>query len=128
LPMHEPPHEVMGKLDGMIRYLPTHSHFANMLAVMEHKTQKRGSKGNDPEAWTARMQKSLYAWAAEQLYEEPVVHVLLDVLQRGSEGGRCPPEFRRDDLETDERQKFRALDSVVWVADQIEALMASRGP
>lgn len=116
-------HALLGKFDAIVRY--TEGPFEGMLAVLEHKTESRNSATNDPQAWIARMQKSLYVWAAEALYEERVAHIILDVLTRASEKGQCPPTFRRDHLETDTKQICQALADLDYVADRVEALEES---
>jgi hypothetical protein len=112
-------HSIAGKFDGIIRF-PT-----GTLAIFEHKTEKSGGKHNLPEAWAQRAQVSLYQWAAQQLYQEPICAILLDVLTRGTPKGLKGPHFRRDLLIRTDEQIQKALRDFVYVADQIEKLKAS---
>lgn len=115
-------HTYIGKLDGVVRY--TEAPYEGQLAVLEHKTEKRSSQRNSPEAWAARAQVSLYKFAVEMLYREPVSHIILDVLRRQSPAGREPAVFYRDTLERTEGQVQSALQDLIYVADQIEHLEA----
>ena len=115
-------HIYTGKFDAIVRYTEAEPLFAGKLAILEHKTEKRSSNRNLPEAWAARSQVSLYKFAAETLYNEPVAHIILDVLRRPSPKGQEPAVFYRDLLERTEEQVTDALNDLVYVADQIEWL------
>lgn len=109
-------HIYVGKLDAIVR-----DNDSGMLEILEHKTEKRSSKRNDPRAWAARSQASLYLWAAEQIYNEPFRDVLLNVLRRQSEKGQVGPEFPpRQRLQRTYAHKEEAIKNLVWIADQIE--------
>jgi hypothetical protein len=110
-------HIYTGKFDAIIRYKDN-----GLLAILEHKTEKRSALKNLPEAWAARSQVSLYMWAAEILYNERPTHILLDVLRRCSEKGQEPATFYRDILERTPEQCEQAIQDLVYVADSIEDL------
>lgn len=112
-------HRYIGKFDGIIRY-NQNSQWPDQLAILEHKTEKRNALKNLPKAWAARAQVSLYAWAAEQLYGEPISHILLDVIRRQSPKGQEHASFYRDTLERTRAQQLDALKDLCYVADQIE--------
>lgn len=121
VPLNGSDHRYTGKFDGIIRYSDT-----GQLAILEHKTEKRSSNRNNPQAWAARSQVSLYKYAAECLYKEPIAHILLDVLRRQSPKGQEPPTFKRDTLERTARQVEDAVDDLIYVADRIEDLENGR--
>lgn len=110
-------HTYTGKFDAIIRYKDN-----GQLAILEHKTESRGSTRNLPEAWAARSQVSLYMWAANTLYREQPAHILLDVLRRASPKGQEPATFYRDFLERTTKQCEASVADLVYVADQIEQL------
>lgn len=116
-------HTYIGEFDAIVRMRDSGG-----LALLETKTERRGNKANLPEAWAARSQASLYLWAAEQLYGEPFERVILNVLTRQSPAGREPASFRRDtNIQRSEQEKLDAVNNIIWVADQIEALGRGRG-
>lgn len=115
-------HVYTGKLDGVIRY--KEAPYTGQLAILEHKTEKRGSRANAPESWAAKSQVSLYKFAVETLYQEPVAHILLDVLKRQSPKGQEQPLLYRDILERSTAQVDNAINDIIYVADQIERLSA----
>lgn len=117
VPLNGSDHRYTGKFDAIIRYRDT-----GQLAILEHKTEKRSSNRNNPQAWAARSQVSLYKYAAEYLYKEQIAHILLDVLRRQSPKGQEPPTFKRDILERTPRQVEDAVDDLIYVADRIEDL------
>lgn len=117
IPLNGSGHVYSGKFDGIIRYKDT-----KKLAILEHKTQKRGGQNNTPEAWAARAQVSLYQYAAGVLYQEPVEHILLDVLTRQSPKGQEPCGFYRDVLERTSEQVEDAIADLRYIADRIEAM------
>lgn len=94
------------------------------LGLKETKTERRGSKGNSIDAWNARGQISLYKWAAEQVYGEPVDNIIVDVCTRASPKGQEPPSFRRQLAERDPEQVDHALWAAVETANQIENYLA----
>ena len=110
-----------GKIDWAIRDQE------KRLGIADHKTEKRGGKGNLPQAWAARDQVSLYKRAAEILYNEPVHFILINVLTRRSPKGQEPPTFRRDVLQRSEEQVQKAVDDLVYVAGQVEKCRADYG-
>ena len=110
-------HSYTGKIDLVIRMKDT-----GKLWLLDHKSQKRNSYTNTPQAWAARAQVGLYTWAAEQLYEEPFDGIILNVLRRQSDKGQFGPEFWRDSLQRTEDQKDEAIRNIIWVADQIEQM------
>lgn len=113
-------HTYTGKFDGIIRY--KEAPYEGQLSILEHKTEARSSTRNLPEAWAARSQVSLYMWAAEKLFQERPVHILLDVLRRASTKGQEPATFYRDILERTVEQSESAVADLVYVADQIGQL------
>ena len=118
-------HVYTGKFDGIVRY-KVDSQWPGQLAILEHKTEKRNALKNLPKAWAAKSQVSLYMWAAQVLYDEPVAHILLDVIRRQSPKGQEPASFYRDILERTPEQCEDALHDLTWVADQIEMLEIER--
>lgn len=115
-------HILTGKFDGIIRDVET-----KKLLVLEHKTEKRGAMTNLPQKWAMKSQVSLYMWAAEQLYGEPISYTLLDVLIRQSPKGREAASFYRDQLERTPKQMHQALCDLDYYADQIERLQEAYG-
>jgi len=115
-------HIYAGKLDLVVRSVE------GWLGLVDHKTERRNSYRNRPEAWAARYQPALYKWAAEQLYGEPVRQIIVNVITRQSEKGQMPPAFRRDGLERSEEQVQEALANMEWTAEQIERCLAEFGP
>ncbi len=119
LPLPGGRHSASGKFDGFVRgnadpYLP------GKLYLLEHKTEKRGSKANLPESWAARSQVGIYQWAGEQIYGEEIAGIILDVLTRRSDAGRIGPSFRRDTLSRTREDCELAIANLNWTADQIE--------
>ena len=115
-------HTYVGKFDGIIRDADGH------LCVLEHKSEKRTSKANNPKAWAARNQGALYLWAAEQVYGEPFECVVLNVLRRPSPKGQEPPEFPpRQNLFYSAEQRESAVDNLLVTADEIEEYKARFG-
>lgn len=113
--------EYTGKIDLTIR------DEARRLGIADHKTEKRGGKGNLPQAWAARDQVSLYKRAAEVLYQEPVHFIMVNVLTRCSPKGQEPPTFRRDILQRTEDQVQKAIDDLIYVAGQVQKCHADYG-
>lgn len=96
------------------------------LGLMDHKSEKRGGKGNLPQAWAARDQVSLYKRAGELLYNEPIHSIVINVLTRSSPKGQEPASFRRDTLQRTKEQVEKAVGDLVYVARQIEQLKEDR--
>ena len=92
------------------------------LNIMDHKTEKRGGRGNDPKKWAARDQASLYLWAASKLYpNEEIGNFYVNVLRRPSEKQQEGPVFpERQPLERTKDQLEIAVRDLVVVADDIE--------
>lgn len=116
LPLPNSVHVLTGKIDLVQR------RGSNRLGIIDHKTQQRGAKSNDPRKWAARRQASLYLWAASQIYGEAPEGFEVNVLIRPSEAGLIGPTFWRDPLERAEIQIERALNDVIYVGDQVEKL------
>jgi hypothetical protein len=115
IPIPGTSHVYTGKRDLDLR-LPD-----GRLAILDHKTEKRGSKNNLPLAWIVNTQASLYNWALRQAYPgEPVAYFIVDVLTRQSPAGREPATFRRDYIERTDAQIEDALRNLIYIADQIE--------
>jgi PD-(D/E)XK nuclease superfamily len=109
-------HTAIGKMDVFYRDLVDGN-----LYIMDHKTEKRGAKSNLPQKWASRDQASLYLWAAERLYKEPVSNFVVNVLTRPSEAGKVGPSFpERQKLERTPIQIQTAIRDLVIVADDIQ--------
>lgn len=115
-------HIYVGEMDAIVRDKET-----GLLQLFETKSERRGSKANLPEAWASRSQVGLYLWAAEQLYNEPFKNILLNVCTRQSPAGREQASFRRDELQRSVEEKQAAIENIIWVADQIEAMKQTHG-
>lgn len=106
-------HVYTGKIDLCVR------HPNGSLSIIDHKTEKRTSRGNTPEAWAARDQATLYLWAAEQIYGEPIESFYVNVLRRPDK--KNAPEFpERQKLERTPAQIEKALRDITLIADHIE--------
>lgn len=116
-------HTYTGRLDVVVRDKAT-----GRLQIMETKTEKAGSKRNSPKAWTVRTQASLYVWAAQKIYSEPIDTVLLNVATKPSPKGQSSPSFRRDTLYRSPQQIADALKDLQYVAGQIDALSGKEFP
>ena len=110
------PHVLVGKIDLVLR------NEEGKLDIWDHKTEKRGAKSNLPQKWGARDQASLYLWAAERIYKEPIGNFYVNVLTRQSEKGQIGPSFpaERQKLERNQRAIDIAIRDIVVVADEIE--------
>lgn len=111
-----PRHTLVGKIDLVLR------NEEGKLDIWDHKTEKRGAKSNLPQKWGARDQASLYLWAAERIYKEPIGNFYVNVLTRQSEKGQVGPSFpaERQKLERNQRAIDIAIRDIVVVADEIE--------
>lgn len=107
------PHIYTGKIDLCVRQ-PN-----GTLAIIDHKTEKRTSRNNAPEAWAARDQATLYLWAAERIYGEPIEAFYVNVLRRPDK--KIGPEFpERQKLERTPAQIEKAIRDITLIADHIE--------
>jgi len=110
------PHVYTGKIDVTFR-LPGR----NLLDIMDHKTEKRRSNSNRPQKWAARDQASLYLWAAQHIYKEPIGNFYVNILKRPSEKFQEPPIFPdRQKLERTLQQIETAVRDIVFIADEID--------
>ncbi len=109
-------HILTGKMDLFVQMLDS-----GLYRIMDHKTEKRGSKSNTPQKWAARDQASLYLWAAAKIYGEPIDRFVVNVLTRPSPAGQIGPTFpERQLLERSEHQIEIAIRDIIWTADDIE--------
>ena len=115
-------HTYTGKFDVIVRMRDS-----GRLWLMDHKTERRNSHSNSPESWASRSQVSLYIWAAEQVYNEPVEGIIVNILRRQSPKGEIGPEFRRDHPQRSKEQIAEAVANITWVADQIERMKREYG-
>ena len=100
----------------------------NVIQVFDHKTEKRGGKGNLPQKWAARDQASLYIWAAQQEYPDKDIEFYVNQLTRRSPAGRMAPSFpERQKLERTKEQIDLAVRDITYIADQIEAMAKQFG-
>lgn len=108
-------HVLVGKMDLVHRV-------NGVLDIWDHKTEKRGSKSNDIRKWGSRDQASLYLWAAERIYKEPVGNFYVNILTRQSEKGLIGPSFpaERPKIERNRRAIEIAVRDICVVADDIE--------
>lgn len=104
----------IGRVDMIVR-----EKTSGKLAIFETKTENRSSKRNLPQAWMARHQASLYLWAVNRMYNEPIDSIILNVCTRGSAGKQIGPTFRRDYLHRTPEQIAEALKSFKYVSDVI---------
>lgn len=106
-------HIYTGKIDLCVRQPD------GTLAIIDHKTEKRTSRNNAPEAWAARDQATLYLWAAERIYGEPIEAFYVNVLRRPDK--KNGPEFpERQKLERTPAQIEKAIRDITLIADHIE--------
>jgi PD-(D/E)XK nuclease superfamily len=108
-------HEYTGKMDVVIRSND------GALGIVDHKNEKRTAHSNNPKAWAARTQATLYIWAAGEIYGEKVDGLTVNVLRRQSDKGQVGCEFRRDDVERNPEQIESAVRGLIMVADEITA-------
>lgn len=109
-------HTYLGKFDMLVRNKD------GKLQLFETKTEARGSKRNLPKAWVARTQASLYLWAAEQIYKEPIDSIILNVCIKASPKGQVSPTFRRDTLQRTPAQVKQAISDLTYIANQIDQI------
>jgi len=117
LPIPNSHHFAIGKIDLTVR-----SHITEHLDIIDHKTQNRSSKSNQPQKWAARAQASLYLWAERQLRpNEQIDNFYVNILVRQSPAGEKPPYFPdRQKLERTQEQIDKALLDLATIADTIE--------
>lgn len=113
-------HIYTGKIDLCVRQ-------ANgTLAIIDHKTEKRTSRNNSAQKWAARDQATLYLWAAERIYGEPIESFIVNVLRRPDK--KNGPEFpERQKLERTKSQIETAVRDITIIANQIEEFKARFG-
>lgn len=110
------PHEYCGKFDIILRDNET-----GMLSILDHKTESRRSWRNNPKAWAARSQATLYLWAAPQIYGEEFRDLIVNVLRRQSDKGQIGPEFpERQRIQRNAEQMELAVRDLIVIADRIE--------
>lgn len=115
-PNFEPRHEYCGKFDIILRDNET-----GMLSILDHKTESRRSWRNNPKAWAARSQATLYLWAAPQIYGEEFRDLIVNVLRRQSDKGQIGPEFpERQRIQRNAEQMELAVRDLIVIADRIE--------
>lgn len=115
-------HTYIGEFDGIVR-----DKESGRLHLLEHKTERRGSKDNLPDVWASKSQVGLYLWAAEQIYGEKFGSIILNILTRQSPAGREQACFRRDNLQRTTAQQNEAVKNLVYVADRIGEVKLSYG-
>lgn len=112
-------HHVIGKIDLFIRDLDS-----GKLYIIDHKTEKRGSKSHTPQKLAMSDQASLYLYAARLQYPDFANEELgffYNILVRPSEAGREGPSFRRADPEYRNAHDIEiACRDLVITADDIE--------
>lgn len=114
------PYQVVGRFDATIEESD------GTLGILETKLQSRNSQRNKPNAWAVKVQGSLYTWAAEQVFGRTVDTLLLNVCLRPSK--TLPPSFRpRARIVRTHEQKVEALQTALYVCEQIERLKYERG-
>ncbi len=121
LPIPGSEHELVVIPDNIVSDLDT-----GKLEVLETKTEKRNGVHNLPKSWNARMQVTLYKWAVEQAYQEPVKDIIINICTRGSPGGKEGPSFRRDYIDRTPEQISQALRDIADAADDMMR-MQNRG-
>lgn len=98
------------------------------LYAIDHKTEKRGSKSNLPQKWSARDQATLYIWATQQEYKTDDVQFAVNILTRQSPAGRIRPSFpERQKLERSAEQIRIAVRDIIYIADEIERMQERFG-
>lgn len=106
-------HVVTGKMDRV-------DDFGEFIDIWDHKSEKRSSKANTPQAWSEKDQPSIYMWAASKIYGKPVRHFVVNILTRQSDAGLIGPTFRRYEAERTERHLDMAIRDITVIADMIE--------
>jgi len=117
LPLPDTKHRVIGKQDVVFRDCTTEH-----LGIMDHKSQNRNSNSNHPKKWAAKMQASVYLWAARTLFpDEQVDNFYVNILTRQSPGGLIEATFpERQKLERTQEQIDKAIKDLATTADLIE--------
>lgn len=106
-------HTLTGKMDLVLDY-------GEYIDVWDHKTEKRSSKANKPQAWAEKDQPSIYMFAAAKVFGKPVRNFVVNVITRQSEAGLIGPMFHRYSVERTERHLDMAIRDIGVIADQIE--------
>jgi len=98
------------------------------LFIMDHKTQQRNAKSNLPQKWAARDQATLYLWAAERIYGQPINRFVVNIIRRPSPAGRERPDFPdRQRVERTDLQVETCVRDLVVTADNIERYIKTFG-
>lgn len=117
-------HNLVGKIDLAVTYSGT-----KVLDIIDHKTEKRGGRGNSAVAWAAKDQASIYLYAAKQIYRDFVIgNFIPNILTRQSDKGQVGPSFpERQKLERSPEQIRIAIRDIIYIADQIEWMREEYG-
>ena len=116
-------HQYAGKIDIVARL-----HESGKLNIFDHKSEKRGSKENEPQKWAARDQGTLYLYAGSIVYGEPVEAFWVNVLTKPSPAGQIGPSFPpRQKLERSQIQIDTAVRDLIVIADTIEDYLKKFG-
>jgi hypothetical protein len=109
------PHVYTGKIDLFVRSLDDGKYY-----IVDHKTEKRGSKSHIPQKLAMSDQCSLYLWAARKIYGIEEIEFFYNILTRPSAAGREGPSFRRTDPEyRNDKAIGIAVRDITLVADGI---------
>lgn len=113
-------HVYVGKIDLFIRDRDT-----GLYWIIDHKTEKRGSKSHIPQKLGVTDQGSLYLWAACKVYNNPEIGMKYNMLTRPSPAGREGPSFpERYEIERGQHEIDIAVRDITLVADDIEAYIS----
>lgn len=108
-------HIYVGKIDLFIR-----DNDNGCFYIIDHKTEKRGSKSHIPQKLAVSDQGSLYLWAARKVYDG-VDGMKYNILVRPSEARKIGPSFpERYLIERTEHDIEIAVRDITLIADQIE--------
>ena len=116
-----------GMFDGMDVYVAKMDWVARSpegLRIIDHKTEERGSLNNSLQRWQYLTQVSLYQWAAEQYYHEPIYGITIDLISRRSLKGRCEPEFQRFTVQRTPWQQKQAVETLRYCVEQIKFMQS----
>jgi len=107
-------HIYCGKIDLFIRDRADGKYW-----IIDHKTEKRGSKSHIPQKLAVSDQGSLYLWAAKKVYPQ-VDGMKYNILTRPSTAGREGPSFpERYQIERGEHEIDVAVRDITIIADHI---------
>jgi hypothetical protein len=117
-------HYLVGKIDLLVKYPER-----ECMDIIDHKTEKRGGKGNSVQAWAARDQASIYLYAARKVYPDVAIgNFIVNILTRQSDKGQQGPSFpERQKLERSPEQIEIAIRDIIYIADQIEFMRQEYG-